>query len=248
MVGLVRGDETREALGILRPVEVAAVDDAAADLRRVAVHVLRRRVRHDVAAEVERTAQHRGRERVVHDQRHAELVRRLRELRNVEHHAGRIRDRLAEHALGVRAERLRDLRRRRVRAHERKVDAQLLQRDREEVEGAAVDLRRTDNVVARVAEVEDRVRRGRLARTREDRGHAALERADLLRDLVVRRVRKARVEVAALLQVEEVGHLLARLVLESGRGVDRHLPRLALLRLPSTLNAKCVNGHCFAPF
>ena len=57
MVGRVRLHEPGEFVGVLRPVEVAAVDDASADLRRVPVHVLRRRVRDDVAAELERTAE-----------------------------------------------------------------------------------------------------------------------------------------------------------------------------------------------
>ena len=71
VVGGVRLHKAREPVGVLRPVEVAAVDDAAANLGGVAVHVLRRRVRHDVAAEPERTAEDRRGERVVDDERHA---------------------------------------------------------------------------------------------------------------------------------------------------------------------------------
>ena len=98
-------------------------------------------------------------------------------------------------------------------------------------------------MVARLAEVEDREGRRRLPRARENRRHAPLERGDLLRHLVVRGVREARVEVARRLQVEEVRHLLRRLIAERGAGIHRHLTRLALLRLPTTLDAQRIDCH-----
>ena len=103
-------------------------------------------------------------------------------------------------------------------------------------------------MVARIAEVEDRERGSRLARARENCRHTAFKRGDLLRDLVVRRVRETRVEITGLLEVEKIRHLLARLILERGRRVDRHLARLALLRLPSALHAQRVNCHLLFPF
>ena len=71
-------------------------------------------------------------------------------------------------------------------------------------------------MVASLAEVEDRERAGRLAGRGQDRRDATLESGDFLCHLVVGGIRKARVEVACGLQVEEVGHLLRRLVLERG--------------------------------
>ena len=217
---VVRGvglDEAGELVGVLRPVEVAGVDDAAADLAGVAVHVLRRRVGDDVAAELERTAEDRRRESVVDDKRHAVLVRDLRELRDVEYAARGVRDRLAEDALSVRAEGLLYLRGRRIRVDEREFDAELLEGDGEEVERAAVDLGGRDDMVAGIAEIEDGERRGRLAGARENSRDAAFEGRDLLRDRVVRRVREASVEISWRLEVEEVGHVLRRVVLERRR-------------------------------
>ncbi len=199
VVGGVWLDEAGELVRVLRPVEVAGVDDAAADLAGVAVHVLRRRVGDDVAAEAERTAEDRSREGVVDNERHAVFVRDARELGDVEDAAGRIRDRLAEDALGVGPEGLLDLLLAGVGVDEGELDAELLQRDREEVEGAAVDLRRGDDMVAGVAEVEDREGRRRLAGRGENRGDAALERGDLLSHHVVGGVGEAGVEVAGRL-------------------------------------------------
>ena len=139
---------------MLRPVEVSAVHYASAHLGRMAVHVLGGGMGDYVAAELERTAEDGGGERVVHDERHAVPVRDLRKLGDVEHHAGRVGDSLAEHALRVGAERLRDLGRGGVGIDERELDAELLQRDGEEVEGAAVYLGRRYDVVSGVAQVE----------------------------------------------------------------------------------------------
>ena len=80
-IGLV---QRGEALGVRGPVEVAAVDDDAADRGAVPADVLGRRVHHDGGAVVERPADHRRR-RVVHDQRHAELAPDRRHLADREY-------------------------------------------------------------------------------------------------------------------------------------------------------------------
>lgn len=81
VVGLVRLGERR--VFAVAPVEVAAVDDGAADLNGVAVDVLRRRMDDDVGAPFNRAAEDRRGERVVDDQRHAVGMRDARELFNV---------------------------------------------------------------------------------------------------------------------------------------------------------------------
>ena len=97
----------------------------------------------------------------------------LGELGDVEDAAGRIRDGLAEDALRVRAERLLDFSLARVGVYESEFDAELFEGDREEVEGSPVYLRGRNDVVARVAEVEDCESRGRLPGARQYRGDAA---------------------------------------------------------------------------
>ena len=200
-------------------------------------------MRHDVAAKLERSAQDRRRERVIDDERHAVLVRDLRELRNVENRARGIRHRLAENALRVRTERRLNRLRVRIRIDERELNAELLERDREEIERAAVDLRGADDMVAGVADVENRKGRRRLSRRSQDRRHAPFERRDLLRHEIVRRICQPRVEIASRLQVKEIAHVLGRIVLERRRLINRNLPRLTALRLISTLHAQCVNLH-----
>ena len=140
VIRLIRLHKPREFVGMLLPVEVSAVDDAAADLRRMSIHILRRGMGYDVAAEVERTAENRSGECVVDDERYAVLVGDLRELGDIQDDPGRIRDSFTEHALRIRTERLLYLRRGGIWIHEREFDSNLLERDSKEIERAAVDL------------------------------------------------------------------------------------------------------------
>jgi hypothetical protein len=73
-VGLV---QALEALLVLGPRELAAVDDDAADAVAVAVHVLGERVHHDVGTVLDGAAQVGAGHGVVHDQWHTMVVRHL---------------------------------------------------------------------------------------------------------------------------------------------------------------------------
>ncbi len=97
-VGLV---QHREAVGVLLPVEIAAIDDDAADRGAVPADILGGRMHDDGRAVLERPAQHR-RGRVVHDQRHAAVAPDLRHLGDREDGELRVGQRL-----GVIAARLR---------------------------------------------------------------------------------------------------------------------------------------------
>ena len=102
----------------------------------------------------------------------------------------------------------------------------VLQRVGEQVPGAAVEVGRADDVVAGLGDVLDRHGRGRLAGGDGQRRDAAFERRDALLQHGVGRVHDARVDVAELLQREQVRGMLgvAELV---GRGlIDRHRHRV----------------------
>lgn len=173
------------------PVEIAGIDDRAAHAGSVAVHVLGGGVRDDVHAVLERTAVDRRREGVVDDQWHAVTMRCVRELLEVEHDKRRIGDGLAEHGLGVRLERGLKFLFGAVRADEGAFDAHLAHGHVDEVERAAVDGGGGDDVVAVVADVEQREEVRRLAGRGEHRGRAAFQLADLRGDGVVGRILQA---------------------------------------------------------
>ena len=105
MIALVRRRETGKFLLVRKPVELAGIDDRAADLRSVSVHIFRRRVRNDIDAPLEGPAIDRRRERIVDDKRNAVRVRNLSELLEIENVERGIGDRFAEHRFRVRAER-----------------------------------------------------------------------------------------------------------------------------------------------
>ena len=249
VVARVRFGEALELVVMGFPVEVAAIHDAATHGHGVTVHVLGGGMRHDVHAEINRAAKNRSRERVVHNHRHAVLVGKLRESFQVENLAGGVCHRLSEEALGIRAEGLLDFFVAGILVHERAFDAELLHGDAEEVAGTTVNSAGADEVVARLADVEHGKEVRRLTGAGEHRCHTAFHRRNLGRHGIVGGVLQARVEVAASLQVEQVGHGVAGLVLESGALVDGEDARFAVFRLPAALDAQSFDlGHFFILF
>src|SRR5699024_1772229 len=168
--------------GVLPVVERSAVNDDAGDRVAVPADVFRGRVDDDVGAPVQRTQQVGGAHRVVDDERHAEVVRDGGNGLDVENvalgggggFAGEelraVLDRAAPRfgIVGV--------------VDEGHLDAELGQGVREEVVGPAVEGGRGDDVVAGFGNVDDREELRRLARSDEQRTHAAFERGEAILD------------------------------------------------------------------
>ncbi len=91
------------------------------------------RVRHDIRAPFDGATVHGRRERVVHDQRHAVRMRRIRKTLDIKNGQRRVCDRLAKHALRVRAERRLKLFVGAVGADERALQAHALHGVRQQV-------------------------------------------------------------------------------------------------------------------
>ena len=139
MVAVVGRAQTREFVWIFCPVELAAVDDAAADGRRVTFHVLGGGVGDDVGSPLKRAAVDWRGKGVVDDQRYAVLVGGAGEFFYIKHCQSRIGDGLAENRLRVGTESSIKLFRRAVRSDEGEVDAHALHGHGKEVKGSAVD-------------------------------------------------------------------------------------------------------------
>ena len=74
------------------------------------------------------------------------------------------------------------------------------------------------------------------ARAREHRSGAALHLTDLGGNQIARGVLQTAVEVARLLQVKQLAHVLRRVVLPRGGLVNGHLARLRISRVIAALN------------
>ena len=108
---------------------------------------------------------------------------------------------------------------------ERGLDAEPAQRHVQQRVGAAVEGAGGDDVVARVAQLREQQRLGRLAGAGGDGADPALQARDPLLERGDGRVAQARVDVPVLLQREQVGRVLGVLEHERGRLVDRHRAR-----------------------
>ena len=157
VIRLIGRTQSGELLCIREPVKVAAIHHDTAYLCSQSVHILRGGVGDDVCAPLEGTAVHGCGKRIIDDQGHPVLMGDLGEALYVEHGAARIRDRLAEHSLRIRAEGSLYLLVAGLLRDECALDAELLQRHAEEVIGAAVDFVRGDEMVASLTDVEDGV-------------------------------------------------------------------------------------------
>ena len=218
------------------PVEVSAVNDAAADSHRMSVHIFCGRMGHNICAPLERTAVDRCRERIIHDKRHPMSVGYPGKLLNVENDKSRVRDRLTKYHFCIRAERLLDLLLRCVRIHQCHIDPLFLHCHCKQVGGSAVDRRCADNMVTRIADIEGRIVVRRLSGRCEHRSHSAFQLTDLFRYRIIRRVRKSCIEIAIFLQIEQSSHLLARLIFKSCALINRKNSRLSVLWFPSALD------------
>ena len=140
VIGLVRLREQREALGVLLPREIAAVDDQAADRGAVAADIFRRGIDDDGRAVVERPRDQRRR-RVVGNQRHAERaadVGDLADRKDVQLRIGKdLRIIGARLGVGGAAERLRI-----GGIDEAGLDAELFERLGKQRPGAAIEVSR----------------------------------------------------------------------------------------------------------
>ena len=97
-------------------------------------------------------------------------------------------------------------------------------------------------MIAGAGHVKDREEVRSHARAREHRSGAALHLADLGGNQIARRVLQTAVEIARLLQVKQLAHVLRRVILPRGGLVDGHLARLRISRVIAALNTCSTDG------
>ena len=199
VVALVGRGETRELIRMGHPVKLAVVNDHAAQVGSMSIHVLGGGVRNDVGAPLKGTAHHGRREGVVDHQRHAVVMRGLGKALNIEHGKGGVCDRLAKDELGIGLKGCLELLIGAVGGDERAGHAHAAHGVGEQVIRTAVNGRARDHMIAGTDHVKDREEIRSHARAREHRSGAALHLADLGGNQIARGVLQTAVEVARLL-------------------------------------------------
>ena len=202
------------------PVELAAIHDGAADGGAVPADELGGGVGDDVRAPLERPEQVGRGEGVVDHQRDLVFLGNRGDFLEGEDGDVGVAERLAVDDLGVGADGLLEV----LRVggvDEGDVDADAREGVVELVVGAAVQAAAADDVVARAAQGEDRQGLGGMAGTDGQRADAAFQVGDALLEHVGGGVHDAGVDVAQLLQGEQVGGVFGALELVAGGLVDR---------------------------
>ena len=227
------------------PIEVPAVYHAAPHLRGMSVHILGGGVGHDVGPPFKRSAVDGCGESVVDHQWHAVTVGDACKLLDVENLASRVRDGFTEEQFGVGLESLFYFLFRSILIHKGAADAQLLQRNAEEVVGAAIDFIGSNDVVAGLTNIEHGIEVGSLSARREHGPHPTFERSNLSGHGIVGGILQTRIEIALLFQIEKVGHLFCIIILERGALHNGQHARLSVLGLPPCLHAQCGRFQIF---
>ena len=125
----------------------------------------------------------------------------------------------------------------------------------EKIVGAAVEAGRRDNLIARSSNIQQGEGFRRLTGSHGQRTHAAFQSRDTPLKSVLRRVHDARVNIAELLEREEIGGMFGAIEDERGRLIDRHrarvggaigvlLSRVERERLKTILTV-AVQCHCY---
>ena len=236
VIAFVGRAKTGEFVGMRHPVELAAVDDTAADGCSLAVHVFSGGVNHDVCSPFDGAAVDGGGEGVVDDQGDTLFMCHTSEALDVANASAGVRNRFAEHQFGVGAEGSAQFFVARIEIDQRALDTHFFHRHDKQVERTAVDAVGGDEVVAAFANIEHRIEACRLTARGEHRRHTAFERSDLSRGRVASGVLQTRIEIARFFQVEESAHLLSTLILEGRTLVNGQLARFSVLRSPAGLH------------
>ena len=105
---------------------------------------------------------------------------------------------------------------------QRRANAEPRQRLHQEIDGAAIERRRRDDVVARARERRDRQMQGRHPARGADRADAALERGDAFLQYRRGRIGDARIEMAGAFEIEERRRVVGVPEDVGGGLVDRH--------------------------
>ena len=220
VIGRVRLGDPRICAGLL-PVEIAAVNDNAADGRSVAADELCRGVYHDISAVLDGTEQVRSCKRAVNYQRDIVVMRDLRELLNV----GYVGVRVAE---GLNVQRLCVPVDSRLEAalsigvNELRGDPVQRERVRQQVVSSAVDGVGGYDVLSLLCKSLDGVGDSRRSGSRGESCNAALEGCDTLLENVLCGVSQSAVDVACVSKSETGRRMSGVLENIRGRGVYRY--------------------------
>ena len=214
VIRFIRCAQTGELVGMRQPVELATVDNSTAQASSMTIHILRSRMRYDVCTPFQRAAVNRCREGVIHDQRHTMTMRSVGKFFNIQHRQCGVSDNFAKHSLGVILKSSIQLFVRSIWRNKGRCYAHLRQRYVNQIIAAAVNRRRSNNMAARLADVEQ----GKEVRCLSGRSEHCRSTALQLRNLscyeIAGRVLQAGVKIACSLQVEQLAHCLASIILK----------------------------------
>ena len=206
----------------------------------MSVHVLGGGVSHDVSSPFKGAAVNRCSKGIVYDERHTMFVGNACKLLNVEHIDARIGDCFAEQTFRIGAESLADFFLRCICIHECTFNAQFFHGYGKQIECTSVNGRRADKMVAGFTDVEHCIEVGSLTGRSQHGTYSSFEGCNLGCYGIIGRILQAGIEIAAVFQIEQAGHLFAGVIFKGCTLINGQDARFAFLRSPSCLYAECL--------
>ena len=211
------------------------------------VHILGGGVGYYIHAEFEGAAVYGGGKGVVNNQGNAVTVGKTGKFLKIKHGAGGVGDGLTENRLGVGFKIFCKLLFGKGLVNEGAFDAHFLHCNTEEVVGTAVDGGGGNEMVARLADVEDGIEVGCLTRRGQHSGNTALHCADFCGNSIVGGVLQTGVEIALGFKVEKLSHIVAGVVFKGRALINGELSGFALLRSIAFVYASGFDFHIICP-
>ena len=211
-----------------KPIEASRINNTAADVRAVTVHIFCCGMGDDIRTELKRTAVYGSCKGIVDNERNAVSMCRICKSLDIKNGKCGVCDSFSEHGFGIRSESLFKLFVRAIGRNECKVYPHLLHGNGEKVICTAVDGGGRYDVVACVCDVEGRIEICRLSRGREHGGDAAFKLAYLLCHGIAGGILQSGIEIARSLKVKELSHILAGIVFKGCTLVNRYLTGFAV--------------------
>ena len=202
MIGFVRGGQSRIFVRMGFPVEIAAVHNAAAHGHGMAVHVFGGGMGDDIHAKFEGLAVNGGGKGVVADHGHAVAVGQRHKLVDIQHHTGGVGYGFRKYSSGIGPEIRLQFFGRKILVHQGSLDSKPLQGHCQQIGSSAVYFGGADHMAARLTDIGNRQKGGRLSGRCQHGRHAALQITDLLGHHITGGILQTGIEITLRFQVK----------------------------------------------
>ena len=202
VVGFIRLGQAVILMAVSIPVKVAAVNNGAAYLNGMSIHIFGGRVSDDICTPLERAAVYRCGKGVIHNKRNAILVCNACKFLDVQDNQCRIGDGFCKENFCVWFKCGSDLIFCCIGINKGTVNAKLFEGNGEKIKGSSVDRRSSNNMVTRFADIKYCIEVGSLSGRSQDCGNTTFQICNFCSNGIIGRVLETGVKISICFQIK----------------------------------------------